>query len=288
MSLRSIKSGATAITEASVLQFITDLLKASGILDTTGTQFQVTGSGTNLSVNVAIGRAYLLASGGNGYPIINDAVVNVSINPNSSGNPRYTAIVLYKNLSLTPNADDTNTTFVIAVDGTAAPSPSYPNASTIQSAVGSSNPYTVLAYVLVASGATIINNGNITDARQQVAFRSDILNQDAWVTPTVNVGGTTTLDLSKGKKFQITMGAGNTTLALLNVPLNCKTIEVRITQDSSGGRTVTWFGGISWPNGVVPTLSTGANKSDSFGINFLTVTNDTTNTSEGSVIGQNI
>lgn len=286
MALRSIKSGATAITESGVLQFITDLLKFSGVFDITGTQFQVT-AGTGLSVNVATGRAYLLASGGNGYPIINDTQIsNLAINSNNSGNPRYTSIVLYKNLGATPNADDTNTNFVIAVDGTPAASPNPPSTSTIQSAVGAGNPFIVLANVLVNSGASTPTS--ITDVRQQVGFRSDVINQDQWVIPTVNVGGTTTLDLSKGKKFQITMGAGNTTLALLNVPLNCKSILVRITQDGVGGRTVTWWSSLSWPNGVTPTLSTGANKSDEFGINFLSVTNDTTNTSEGTTILQNL
>src|SRR5450759_701380 len=97
MSLRSIRSGGTAMTEASLLQFITDLLKVSGVFDITGTQFQVT-AGSGLSVNIAVGRAYLLApSGGNGYPIINDASIsNLAVSANASGNPRYTATVLYK------------------------------------------------------------------------------------------------------------------------------------------------------------------------------------------------
>ncbi len=275
------------MTEASLLQFVTDLLKVSGVFDITGTQFKVT-AGSGLAVNIATGRAYLLAaSGGNGYPIINDvAISNLAITSNGSGNPRISSIVLYQDLSGSPNSDDTNTVHVISVDGTPAASPSAPSSSTIQSAVGAGNPYIVLANVTVNSGATTPTA--IADARTQVAFRSDVLNQDAWVTPTVNVGGTTTLDLSLGKKFQINMGAGNTTFALLNVPLNCKSILVRITQDGAGGRTVTWFSGILWPNGVVPTLSASASKSDSFGINFLSVTNDTTNTSEGTVINQNV
>ncbi|HWY79454.1 MAG TPA: hypothetical protein VNW29_03790 [Candidatus Sulfotelmatobacter sp.] len=287
MALRSIRSGGTAMTEASFLQFITDLLKVSGVFDITGTQFQVT-AGSGLSVNIAVGRAYLLTpSGGNGYPIINDAsITNLAITANSSGNPRISSVVLYQDLAGSPNSDDTNTAHIISVDGTPAGSPSAPSGSTIQSAVGAGNPYIKLADVLVNSGASVPTS--ITDKRNQVAFRNDVLNQDAWVTPTVNVGGTTTLDLSLGKKFQINMGAGNTTFALLNVPLNCKSIIVRITQDGSGGRTVTWFSGLSWPNAVTPTLSTGASKSDEFGINFLSVTNDTTNTSEGTTILQNL
>lgn len=287
MALRSIKSGSTALTEASVLQFITDLLALSGIFDVKAGQFLVT-NGTGLAVNIAVGRAYLLASGGNGYPIINDAIIsNLAINTNSSGNPRITSIVLYQNLATSPNADDTNTVSVITVDGTAAPSPSVPSLATIQSAVGASNPFTILDDVTINSGATTPTSHDYTRV-QQVGFRTDIFNQDQWVTPVVNVGGTTTLDLSKGKKFQINMGAGNTTFTLLNVPLNCKSILVRITQDGVGSRTVTWFSGLAWSYGNTITLTTTANKSDEVVINFLTVTSDSINTSEASITQQDI
>lgn len=285
MALRTIRSGASAIPEADVLQFITDLLAKSGVFDNTGTQFQVTGSGTGLSVNVAAGRAYLLASGGNGYPVINDASVSVSINSNASGNPRITSIVLYADLSASPNADASNVAKIIAVDGTPAPSPSAPSASTIQTAVGSSNPYIVLDNVTVNSGASVINTSNCLDVRPQVRFRSDILNADQWVTYTST--GAVTLDLSLGKKFIINLQA-NTTISLLNVPLNCKSIVVRLVQDATGGRTVSWWTGLSFSNNVAPALTPTPNKADEIGVNFLTVTNDTTNTSEGFIIGQNI
>ncbi len=287
MALRSIKTAATAITEAGVLQFITDLLKASGVFDVLAGQFLVT-AGSGLSVNIATGRAYLLAaSGGNGYPVINDAAItNKALTSNSTGNPRIASIVLYKDLTISANSDDTNTTFVLEVLGTAAASPVPPSGSTIQSAVGAGNPYTILSNVLVNSGATTPTS--ITDVRQQVAFRNDIFNQEKWQVYNPTAGGTATLDLAQGKKFQINMPAGNVTLALLNVPLTGKTIQIRITQDGVGGRTITWFAGISWPNGVVPTLTTGASKTDDFAITFLTVTNDSTNTSEGTTINQNV
>lgn len=287
MALRSLRSGATAMTEASFLQFITDLLSVSGIFDVLGGQFKVT-NGTGLSVNIAVGRAYLLASSGNGYPVINDATIsNQSINSNGSGNPRITSVVLYQDLAASPNSDASNVAKIMMVDGTPAGSPTAPSLSSIQSAVGAGNPFTILDDVRVNSGATAPTSHDYSRV-QQVGFRSEIFNQEQWVTPTVNVGGTTTLDLSKGKKFQINMGAGNTTLALLNVPLNCKTIQVRITQDGSGGRTVVWFTSGSWANGVTPTLTTTGGKSDDFGIQFLSVTNDSTNTWEGTIINQNV
>ena len=288
MSLRTIRSGGTAMVEASLLQFITDLLVNSGVLDiTNGTQFKVT-AGSGLSVSIAVGRAYLLApSGGDGFPVINDATISsLAINANASGNPRITSTVLYIDVGASANAAVTNVAKIINVDGTPASSPTPPSGATILAATGAGCPYIVLANVLVNSGASVPTA--ITDTRPQATWRNDLLNQDQWVTVTGVAGGTTTLDLSLGKKFQINMPAGNTTLAFSNVPKNCKSVDIRITQDGVGSRTVSWWSGLSWPNAVVPTLSTGASKSDEFVVNFLTVTNDSTHTSEGFIVGLNI
>jgi len=287
MALRGLRSGGTAHTEASVLAFITDLLKASGVFDKLAGQFNVT-AGSGLSVNIAAGRAYLLASGGNGYPAINDATIsNQAISSNSSGNPRITAVVLYKDLGASPNSDDSNTTKLMMVDGTPAASPSAPSDATIQAAVGSGNPFIRLANVTVNSGATSPTAIDTTVC-PQVAFRSDIINQDAWVSYSPAAGTTLTLDLSKGKKFQINLPNGNVTLALLNVPKNCKSIILRFTQPSSGTGTVTWWSGITWPNNISIVLTNTVNKSDEVAINFLSVTNDSTNTSEAIITGQNM
>jgi hypothetical protein len=286
MSIRTIRTGATAMVEASFLQFITDFLAISGVLDIiNGTQLVVS-AGTGLSVSIAVGRAYLLASAGDGYPIINDATVaNLAITANSSGNPRYTSTVLYIDVGASANAAATNVAKIINVDGTPAASPTPPDNTAILAATGAGCPYIVLANVLVNSGASVPTS--ITDTRPQAKWRSDLLNQDEWVVVAGVAGGTTTLDLSKGKKFQINLGAGNTTLALLNVPLICKSIDLRITQDGIGSRVITYFSGLSWPGAVVPT-SSGASKTDEYVINFLTVTSDSVNTSEGFIVGQNI
>lgn len=90
-----------------------------------------------------------------------------------------------------------------------------------------------------------------------------------------------TFDLSASNIHKTTLG-GNRTLALTNVTVG-QSFVIRLTQDVSGNRTVTWFSGIIWPNGVVPTLSTGAGKVDSFG--FMCTG---TNTFDGFVLGQNM
>jgi len=77
------------------------------------------------------------------------------------------------------------------------------------------------------------------------------------------VGGTTTLDLSTSNRHEVAMGAGNTTLALMNVGVG-QVFMVRIKQDGVGSRTVTWFSGVSWPGASVPTLTTTAGKADAF------------------------
>ena len=285
MALQTIRGGAsvTSIPEQSVLQMLTDLIKATGVLDITGTQLKCT-PGSGLQILVAIGRAYLLASGGSAYPVINTASTGITISANASGNPRYTTIVLYQDMGASANADASNISKFMAIDGTPAASPAVPSDSTIQSAVGGSNPFVRLADVLVVSGASSFIQNDITDRRTQVLFRSVVINLDNWVPYTAS-GATTTLDLSLGKKFRITM-AHDTTLALLNVPLMPKTIEVAIVND--GSHVATWWSNIKWPDNVVPTQTLTTTKVDKFVIDFITVTSDSVNTSEGSVVGQNI
>lgn len=94
-------------------------------------------------------------------------------------------------------------------------------------------------------------------------------------------GATVTFDLDVYKKHRVTLG-GNRTLALSNVS-NGDVFIISLIQDGSGNRTVTWFSGIQWSNGVAPTLSTGANKADVFG--FIQIG---TNAYYGFTVGDNL
>lgn len=100
---------------------------------------------------------------------------------------------------------------------------------------------------------------------------------------TASDGATITFDLGSGKytKQQATLG-GNRTLALSN-ELVGMVFMIDLIQDATGSRTVTWFSGISWAGGSAPTLTTTANKRDSFG---FVVTG--AGAYSGYVIGQNI
>jgi len=73
---------------------------------------------------------------------------------------------------------------------------------------------------------------------------------------------TITFNLSTRKIWTVTLG-GNRVLALSNVDLNVPFV-VRLKQDATGSRTVTWWSGIKWPANTAPTLSTTANAIDVF------------------------
>lgn len=101
-------------------------------------------------------------------------------------------------------------------------------------------------------------------------------------TLTPAASGTATCNLALGNMFEVTMPAGNVTIALSNVTTG-QIFEIGITQDSGGSRTITWFTTIKWAGGSAPTLTTTANKRDRF-IFICTGTN----TYDGFIIGQNI
>lgn len=62
------------------------------------------------------------------------------------------------------------------------------------------------------------------------------------------------IDMENGSKQLITL-TGNPTLSLANMSANGDVFTIALKQDGTGGRTVTWFAGITWPGGspVQPT-----------------------------------
>lgn len=93
-------------------------------------------------------------------------------------------------------------------------------------------------------------------------------------------GATVTFDKNVSDWHTVTLG-GNRTLAVSNMATGDR-IVINLKQDATGSRTVTWFSGISWFGGSAPTLTTTANKTDSFG--FLCTA---ANTYLGYILGQN-
>lgn len=98
---------------------------------------------------------------------------------------------------------------------------------------------------------------------------------------------TAIIDLTQSNVNHITMPAGNITLAVSG-QRSGQCFIVRILQDSSGSRTVTWFSTIKWAGGSPPTLTTTANKADTFGFEITSILSTGVATYDGFIIGQNI
>ena len=76
-------------------------------------------------------------------------------------------------------------------------------------------------------------------------------------------GGTITFDMDVSNLHELTVSNGNT-LAVTNVDEGQRFI-LRLAQPAGGGASVSWFSTISWPGGLIPTLSTTAGDIDVFG-----------------------
>lgn len=94
-------------------------------------------------------------------------------------------------------------------------------------------------------------------------------------------GVTVTFDVSDGNIQTVTLG-GNRTLAISNAKVG-QVFMLRLQQDGTGSRTVTWFTTIKWAGGSAPTLTTTASKADILGFLVTSAGNY-----DGFVVGQNI
>lgn len=75
-----------------------------------------------------------------------------------------------------------------------------------------------------------------------------------------NSGTAITLDLSAASSQKLTLD-NNATITLSNATPG-GTYTLRIAQDATGGRTMTWPANVIWPGGVTPSFSTSANRVD--------------------------
>ena len=74
-------------------------------------------------------------------------------------------------------------------------------------------------------------------------------------------GATQTFDCSTGGVFQWTLGASRTMSAPTN-QVGEQMIEIRVVQDGTGSRLVTWPSTFVWPAATAPTLTTTASRMD--------------------------
>lgn len=133
-------------------------------------------SSPNMSIKVTYGTAFIpTGSGANKQSLLARldtlAGADVTITTANATNPRNDVIVGYYDLAVidTSNVNNPGAFKFIAVSGAPASTPADPSPTTIQSAVGGSNPYVILGRVRVNAGATAITNTNITDLRKYAA-----------------------------------------------------------------------------------------------------------------------
>jgi hypothetical protein len=80
---------------------------------------------------------------------------------------------------------------------------------------------------------------------------------------TLTDAATITWDVTSGHNAQVTLG-GNRTLAAPTNLVAGQVYTLRVVQDGTGSRTLTWNAVFKWPSGTAPMLSTGAGKRDVF------------------------
>jgi hypothetical protein len=152
------------------------------------------------------------------------------------------------------------------------------------------------ANLVVSAGATItgISTFNsLADLRGGVRTTAISENVDALV---IDNTGKVVLDLGNSSVFDLTLGTNVAKFELINIPTDGGTFTIKLTQDTTGGRTVDIADfqtdaptpiQVYWPGGVVPTMTTTANKTDIYSFKFFNGSSITTAGLYGVVGGQN-
>lgn len=134
----------------------------------------------------------------------------------------------------------------------------------------------VAAHTIVSAtgGATIIGSGGTDVSVASIdalgAFVRTTLGGKETVYTIAAAGTASTLDLTNGNVFDVTLSAGTCVITLSGATSGVAcSASVLLRQDGTGGRLVTWPGAVSWPGGAAPTLGTAAANLDT--ITLLTV-----------------
>jgi len=175
------------------------------------------------------------------------------------------------------------------------------------SAITSTNDAFVLwanATFPLISGSTVNTNGTLVVAARNTSGAGIALATQNAVRVAVNYSGridllsgwsekrnapsfsaTPTIDCSVGNAYVVTMTANITSISFSNVPAagSVFTLTMFLTQDATGGRTVTWPASVKWQGGATPTLTATGSKMDIIQL----VTHDGGTNWYGSVVGLN-
>lgn len=102
--------------------------------------------------------------------------------------------------------------------------------------------------------------GLAPSAYARLAFNNTFTKGNADLPIILPDGATITIDSDAGNVFRTTL-AGDRTIAISN-EADGRWVEFYVTQDGTGGRTLTWPANIVWQGGAAPSLSTAANTID--------------------------
>lgn len=89
-----------------------------------------------------------------------------------------------------------------------------------------------------------------------------------------NTSTAATIDLANGNVFTATLTGNCTFTFTTGVSSGGASFTLILTNDGTPSRSITWPASVIWPNAVVPTRTTAANKTDIW--SFFTLNNGTT------------
>ena len=126
----------------------------------------------------------------------------------------------------------------------------------------------LLAYI--NAGDVILNDGSqdFTQSESVALMSSALQMQDNRYNTVVfqaeydngNSGTSVNVDWRDGQKHFLTL-TDNTTITFDN-PFGTCNLSLRVKQDATGGRSITWPVNVKWPGGVAPTITSTSNAVD--------------------------
>lgn len=125
--------------------------------------------------------------------------------------------------------------------------------------VKASSPVLVTPVLGDASATSIVSN-TITVTSENVMGDITAKRYKLTMPSTISAASTTTIDLSTGNVFTVSMGMNISTLNLTNPGLG--TYLIKFVQDATGSRDVSFPVAWKWAGGLVPSLTNTANKLD--------------------------
>lgn len=100
-----------------------------------------------------------------------------------------------------------------------------------------------------------INSTSIIDDSSRAVNMGELVNAVG------NTGTAATINLANGNFVTATL-TGDCTFTFSNPSSGASSFTLFLTNDGTGGRSITWPVSVKWPNGVTPTRTTTANKTD--------------------------